>query len=244
VFKKTSNDLKDTVGKEMTVRVKGNYLQKNALAMMDLVISNNWERPVYFNYTSLSTAGLDLDKYVIQEGNVYRLTPFQNLKDDILVDTEATYKNLVDNADYTNLSDPSIYFNYEDYCARIITPVRQSFNTLAGTYLENGNQEMAEKVLLFVVDKLYKKHLEPSYTNLQAADMLSALGRDDLAKSLCASLFDFHFEKLQAAMRSKEQMNRLDLYLVDQSAETLGRLGDSNYLSKVEELGVFRQTSR
>jgi hypothetical protein len=70
----------------------------------------------------------------------------------------------------------------------MIAPVRQSFNTLAEAYIGSGKPEMAEKVLLFAVENLYKKHLDPSYTNLDAADLLSSLGRQDIAKTLCFAI--------------------------------------------------------
>ena len=228
----------------MALRVQGNFLQKNGLALLDLVVSNEWQRPVYFNFTSLNTAGFDLDPYVVQEGNVYRLTPHENPKKGISIDLELTAENLIEKADYSNLADPNVYFNYEDYYARMITPVRQSFNSLAEAYIGSGQPDRAEKVLLYAVDKLYMKHLDPSYTNLEAADMLSSLGREDLAKTLCSSVFDFYFEQLQITAAENKQLNRLDLFLAERSAEILNRLGDTNYLTKMDDLGAFAKAAR
>jgi len=229
---------------QMALRVQGNFLQKNGLALLDLIVSNNWKRPVYFNFTSLNTAGLDLDPFVVQEGNVYRLTPYENPKKGVSIDLELTRKNLIEKADYSNLANQDVYFNYEDYYARIIAPVRQSFNSLAEAYIGSGNPEMAEKVLLFAVDKLYMEHLDPSYTNLDAADMLSALGHDEEAKTLCSSLFDFHFNQLQAAVKVNGRMDRLDIFLTERSAELLSKMGDTNYLDRLENLGLNRQSVR
>jgi hypothetical protein len=237
-------DSVDRSSAQMSLRVQGNFLQKNGLALLDLVVSNKWQRPVYFNFTSLNTAGFDLDPYVVQEGNVYRLTPFENPKKGISIDLELSRRNLIENADYSNLADPKVYFNYEDYYQRMITPVRQSFNTLADAYMGSGKPEEAEKILLFAADNLYMKHLDPSYTNLEAAELLSSLGHDDLAKALCSSLFDFNFERLQAVNKRKGQMNRLDLFLTERSAEMLSQLGDSNYVMKMKDLGLNQQSLR
>jgi hypothetical protein len=126
----------------------------------------------------------------------------------------------------------------------MITPVRQSFNTLADAFIQSGNPEEAEKLLLFAADKLYMKHLNPSYTNLEAAELLSSLGHDDVAKTLCSSMFDFYFDQLQAAKENNGQMNRLDLFLSERSAEMLSQLGDSNYILKMKDLGLNQQSSR
>ena len=59
----------------MALRVKGSFLPKNALALIDLVISNEWQRPVYFNFTSYNQIDLNIAPYLVQEGLVYRLMP-------------------------------------------------------------------------------------------------------------------------------------------------------------------------
>ncbi len=237
-FTSLSQQGADSTEAEMTIRVSGNYLQKNALAVLDLMVSNNWQRPIYFNFTSLNTVGLDLNAYVVQEGNVYRLHPVKNNENDITADTGLMYSNLIEKADYSNLADSSIYFNYEDYQARMIAPLRQSFNTLAAACLLKGDVEMAEKVLLFAVEKLYPGHLQPSYTNLQAAEMFRSLGRTDVAKSLCSTLFDFHYEQLRTELNERHTIDRLDAYLAEQSAALLNELGDNTNMRKFEGLGL------
>jgi hypothetical protein len=221
-----------------TVSVNGNYLQKNGLAVLDLIVTNRWQRPIYFNFTSLNTVGIDFNSHVIQEGNLYRLVPYENTGKEIMVDTSTTYKILVEDSDYSNLANNKVYFNYEDYQARIITPVRQSFNSLAVGFLAEGNADMAKKTLQFAVEKLYPRHLEPSYTNLQAADILFSLGDTHSAKELSSSLFEFHFETILSDISNGHQPERLALYLVTQSAEILNQLGETQYLVKVNNLQV------
>jgi hypothetical protein len=224
--------------RELTLRISENYLQKNALALLDLIVSNQWARPVYFNYTSLNTVGLNLEPYVVQEGNLFRLVPVENKGEEIAVNTALSYELLVEKADYTNLSNPRVYFNYEDYMARIITPVRQSFNALAAGFIAEGNATMATKTLQHAVKNLYPAHLEPSYTNLQAAHLLASLGEPQEAKLLCAALFEFYYPKLQASLADHVALDRINLYFVSQSAEMLNRLGEAQYLPKAEALLV------
>jgi len=220
----------------LTLHVSGNYLQKNALAFLDLLTSNHWQRPIYFNFTSLNTVGLDLNPYVVQEGALYRLTPFKHQGKEIAVNTELTYHILTDTSDYSNLSEQSVYFNYEDYQARMITPLRQSFNSLAAAFLEEGNAEMAGRTLYFALQNLYPPHLPPSYTNLQAADMFLALGDSDSARQLGKSLFDFYYDKLLEDDKANRDIDRLEAYLVERSAEILSRSGLEEYTYKVDFL--------
>jgi hypothetical protein len=228
----------DQASAEITFHITGNYLQKNALAVLDLMTSNNWERPVYFNFTSLNTVGIDLNAYVVQEGNVYRFLPAKNEGNDIAINTSLMYTNLIEKADYSNLTDNRLYFNYEDYQARIITPIRQSLNTLAVAFLEEGNHEMAEKVLIFSMQNLYLKHLLPSYTNLQTAELLQVLGKHDFAKRLCLSLFDFSYSQIQTDLSDHKDIDSMAIYLAKQAAEILSEMGDEIYLAKLKELGL------
>jgi hypothetical protein len=49
---------------------------------------------------------------------------------------------------------------------------------------------------------------------------------------------------LQAAAKSNNQLNRLDLFLAERSAEMLLQLGEKSYLTKMDDLAVFTQAGR
>ncbi len=223
--------------KELSIRVSGNYLEKNALAILDLIISNDWKRPLYFNVTSMNSLDIDLKPYLIQEGLVYRLTSDRTEKG-IAVNTKLTYKNLVELTDLSNLADANVNFNYEDFQARIITPLRQSFNTLAEAYMKEGNRVMAEKVLTVSVEKLHYTHLLPSYTDLDTAEMLMDLGKKDLAKSVTISGFNYYYGQVNAQIQNNESPDNFNLYLLRQSTALLNNLGETGYGNAYDKLGL------
>jgi hypothetical protein len=213
-------------------------MTRNTLAFLDVVASNHWRRPVYFNFTSLHSLDVELEGHVIQEGQVYRLAPIEQAGDEPVVDTELAYRNLIERADYTNLADANVYFNTEDYQARMIAPVRMSVNTLAITLLRQGNGDRAQDVLQVALDKLYPPHLDPGYAGLQAADLLQAVGKTDSARALCTSLFNFQYDRVQASLREHRVVDQLDRYLAHQSAELLHELGQEEYKARLANLGV------
>lgn len=221
----------------MTLHITDNYLSKSQLAILDLIVSNQWQRPIYFNFTSLNTLGIDLSSYVVQEGAIYRLRPEKNQSDDVAVDTSLTYRNIVERGDYDNLNDPDVYFSYEDHFARMVVPVRHSFNDLARAFLKEDNAEMALHVLQKALNDLYPAHLPPSYTGLEAAEMLIALDERDKAKIVTKPLFNFYFPRLQEARERGHALTELDLYLVRRSAELLAEAGDKSYLDKLNKPG-------
>lgn len=141
--------------------------------------------------------------------------------------------NLIVQADYSNLSDKEVYFNYEDFIARIIVPLQESFNTLAEAYVKEGDKKMAEDVLEQAVEKLYPNHLPPAFPNLHAAVLLIAVDRRDQANDLAVKVFDYYYYRLT---KDKNGPDEGELYLLRQSAKILNELGKKEYLLRVDSL--------
>ncbi len=53
-----------------------NAIFKNDMAILDLIASSNWERPIYFNNTSANTSALEVRPYLQVEGMAFRLMPY------------------------------------------------------------------------------------------------------------------------------------------------------------------------
>lgn len=232
----TSDDADRDDKNNLVLTLDDDYLSKNALAIIDLIISNGRERPIHFNFTSMNTLGLHLAPYLVDEGPVYRLVPDRNSGETIPVNTKVAYRNLVELADYSNLQDSTVYFSFEDHYARILVPIRQSFNMLAVAFLDEGNHEMAEAVLTHAVVKLYQHHLRPSFTNLQAAEIFIALGRNELAEELAMAAFEYFFSRVKIDMESGTRPDDVEKYVLQQAAELLGKLGRPEHREEVEGL--------
>lgn len=234
----TAASFTDTVHRsDLTLKLTDNYLYKNALALIDLIVSNHWQRPMYFNFTSMNTIGLDLAPYLAQEGTLFRLQPHASPDKGIAIDKALAYRNLVDEADYTNLGRRDVYFNYEDYTLRIITPLRQSFNALAAAYLADGDDATAGKVLRFAVDKLYQPHLLPSYASLQTAELLTAVGNDTLARQLVATASRYAYDRVQQDRSRGRPGDQGDLYMLNRASVMLRAfdgVGDTQDLKILE----------
>lgn len=223
---------------DLVLRVKGNYATKSVLGIVDLMISNQWERPIYFNYTSLNTAGLELNDHVVQEGAVYRFDPMRTADDGNAIDRDTMYKNLIEKGNYSNLMNPHVHFNYEDFNLRTISPLRQSFNALAASYLDAGNREKALAVMQFAQSHLYLPHLYPTFANLEAAEIFAALGENESAASLCSTLFDSNLNELKWQRDNDIAPDGLDRFLAQQSARMLAALGDKGPEVALSKLGI------
>ena len=113
----------------MDWNIKGNHIEKNDLVILDIIATNQWKRPIYFNNTSLQSTNLNLDQYVQMEGNAFRLLPAQNPGGGDFVASDIMYKNLMEKFFYRELDNPNVYYN-EDYRSFVLNH-RASFHSLA-----------------------------------------------------------------------------------------------------------------
>ncbi len=142
------------ITEQMQLKLLKDHLDKVDLAFLDLLVTTQWERPIYLNNTSLSQLNLDMSPYIIQEGNAYRVLPLNNPKNDRphLVDTEKTYDLMVSQFKYRGLDDPSVYYT-GDYRTQVLMH-RTNLNTLAQALLDEDKVEKAIKTLLFSLEKM------------------------------------------------------------------------------------------
>jgi tetratricopeptide (TPR) repeat protein len=137
--------LTDKVVKAITWKVQKNTLYKNDLMLLDLIATNNWERPIYFASPSSVSDFINLEDYCYLEGSVYRFIPVagDNRRGGVL--TDETYKSMMDKFVYGNLNDKRVYVDKESYGMALY--MRNNFARLAQALISEGKKDKALKVL-------------------------------------------------------------------------------------------------
>lgn len=135
---------------KMAWRLKNDktYIFKNELALLDLIATNNWERPIYFNNTSANTINMDLRSYLFLEGMSYRLLPIQaNTFGEVgEVNTEIMLRNIEKFA-FRGMQDESVY--YDDEYRKFGANTRNNVYRLSEKlYIDGLAQEDDEKIKL------------------------------------------------------------------------------------------------
>jgi hypothetical protein len=198
----------------MLLNVKGRFLPKNEMAILDLIQSNEWERSIYFNFTSLNSLKTNLKDYLIQEGQVYRLIPEKKIGHSLPMDLEKSYENLVTRIDYENLHDSSIYLNHEDFISRMINPLRFNINRLIEEFLAEKRVQKAHELGHFAYENLYQNHIEPSYAHVQLSNILHALGSYEEANELTKRTTSYYFNKIKEALEMGKPYEQTDLFIL------------------------------
>ena len=67
----------DELADEIMVEVPGRYVDKAGLVALDIIVHNQWQRPIYFGPEASNDAFYGLDRYFRIEGILYRLCPIR-----------------------------------------------------------------------------------------------------------------------------------------------------------------------
>ncbi len=195
---------------EMQIRVLRGGLEKKDLAMLDFLVTNNWERPIYLNATSIAQINIDLSPYAVQVGNAYRVLPVRNPRKDreYLVDTERSKEVMMKKFKYRELDNPKVYYT-DDYRGSVLN-TRSSFNSVVQAMVDKGDLESAKELINFSLTKMPDKAIRYDQTMVETIDLLFRVGEKDKAIEISKIIGD----------RAVEMAN----YLVGESSSLSGDL--------------------
>ncbi|MEQ8424185.1 MAG: DUF2723 domain-containing protein, partial [Cyclobacteriaceae bacterium] len=223
---------------QMQFRLTGGGLEKKDLALLDILATNNWERPVYVNHTSLSQFKVDLTPYAIQEGNTSRILPIRNpVPRTDFVNADLSYENLVNNCKYRGLDDPTIYYS-EDY-RNFVLNHRSAFNSTANALVNKGDLEKARKALLFSVEKMADVAVPYDHTAAETVALLFQVGEKEKAIEI-AGIVGERADQMLTYLISKNYGITLEvrrnLYILGELQSTLLENGETELSTKFEEM--------
>lgn len=222
----------------LEVKLKGKALEKKDLLILDLIDSNAWKRPIYFNFTSLNSVNFDLQKNVVQEGTAYQLLPVVNPDDDsLLVDEEKMYDRMVTHGLWRDYKEKSPYYN--DYYRGMLMNQRLQYNELAQALLDTGQIEKARSTINYALS-VFPERLAPyDLSHLETTNILLALGDLPTANHIADTLAGQSRHRLDYALQSKDQDSldtRRSLYTLRELAVMYHRQGYTDRSSEFAKL--------
>lgn len=190
---------KDLFTTQMNLQVKGQYVTKGTLMLIDLIVSNNWERPIYFNNTSLSSIGINVANHVVMEGMTYRLLPIRKPEfvREELVNTDIAFKNYMEKFAFRGMNDPNAYLD-EEY-RRFASNHRSSLNTIVMALLDEDKMEQAATLLNYGLETMPHKAMPYDLSSGQSVPLFFEVGEDEKALDI--------IEKI-----SKRSLDMIDFY--------------------------------
>lgn len=163
--------------------LRRNDLYKSDLIMLDIIASNNWERPIYFSTTLGNSSYLDLREFMQREGLALRLMPFRVVgANQGFTNTDVMYKNLTERFYYRELDNPNSY--YDENYQRFTINLRKAFVELAQGLLEEGKSEKAKKVVTFCLAKIPDQVIPYDVYSVDFVDVLFRVKQSKKAQEI------------------------------------------------------------
>lgn len=156
VLKNGTANPKDTVTSELKFEIPRASLQKNDLAVLNIIAANKWNRPIYFTNNSPYQINLGFEKYLRMDGLSYRLVPVENTNTTVagdwpFVNTEWAYTKMMKTFAFGNAELKGVYYDEEN--RRHLNSIREAYTDLAFD-LANRNRKEDARAALQRCDKM------------------------------------------------------------------------------------------
>ncbi len=221
-------DKENRIAEGMTWELMPNasYVFKNELALLDLIATNNWERPIYFNNTSANTLNMDLRDYLQLEGMTYRLMPIKvNDGGDVgEVNVEVMLEN-IKTFEFRGFEDPNVYHD-EEY-RKFGSNTRNSYFRLADELYQLNRDEEAKRVLDEALEKIPDHAIPYSFFTARFIELYHKLGEHEKADQIRELLTRRAKENLDYILRTerdKPDLRQVSLITLQQIALIYRRL--------------------
>ena len=145
-------DNNDSLGFARTIDItfsKGkSYITKDDLAVMDVIASNIYDRPIYFATTCKNDKLLGLNDYMQLEGLALRLTPYKTKSDETLAiygsgraDVDKIYDNVMNKWKWGNFDKEDLFVD-RNYMAEV-QAMKMAILRAAAIMSQNGDDQRA-----------------------------------------------------------------------------------------------------
>lgn len=238
----------DNILDTITIDLTGsNYITKDEMMILDLLATNNWERPIYWAITVGRNKYMNLQEYFQVEGFGYRLVPLRGVTspDRMSFGTVATdimYDNLMNNFKYGNMNHPEVYIDENNM--RMMTNIRNSFNRLANGLVEEGKMDSAIAVIDRAFELIPYSIVPFEYFSLELAENYIAAGATEKGNNILNQAFNVfndelgYFLSLNRKFAHSQSVNeeiQRNLFYLQRMERTARNFGDAELAKKIEE---------
>ncbi len=175
---------------------------KGDLAIMDLLSTNKWERPVYYSTTVPSTQYKGLEKYFVQEGLAYRVAPVKTEQTEQgefgMIDPIIMFDNMMNNFTWGNAEDPSVYLDENN--RRMFSNFRRIFGILGKELLLKGDTTKAIEAAQRGLEIVPAEKMPNDFFSIGLAEVLIRAGKTAEGEKLLSDIINYSMSYLDYAV--------------------------------------------
>lgn len=189
--------------RDMTIDLKGkNALGKQELIILNMLQTNNWQRPMYYAITVSPDQFVNLSPYFQKTGMAYQIVPMKVEKTVKAVNVEKMYDNVMNKFKWGGVNEPGIYL--DENVLRMCKSYRYSvFAPLAATLMQEGDNERALKVLDKCMEVMTPENVPMDYTALSIGEFYYLLGQKEKGHAVYEAIADNMMRNLDWYFRLK-----------------------------------------
>lgn len=234
---------KNKIADQMEWTVSENHIGKAELTMYDILVHNDWKRPVYFGSSLSQDTYIGLDKYLYLEGYAYRLLPLKTDPKDTRdksqkTNSEVMYHNVMNKMDYSGFKR-SAYLDPES--RRIAGDTWNFSNALAINLINEGKSEAAHALMMKSIKELPMKNysITDTISKFNAIRAFYALNDVQQANIMARQTISFLDQELtyMTSLSAPEQRSRLnDIQLAMEVLNGLDQLSGENKQTELNRM--------
>ena len=175
---------------ELTIDLKGkDVLGKQELIILDMLQTNNWNRPIYYAITVSPDQFVKLDPYFQQTGMAYQIVPMATQGTVRAINTERMYDNVMHKFKWGGVNTPGVYL--DENVMRMCKSYRIAlFSKLAAALIAEGKNEQAVEVLDKGMEVLPPVNVPLDYSALSMGELYYQLGEKAEADAIYTGIAD------------------------------------------------------
>ena len=216
-----------------------NDLYKSDLIMLDIIATNNWQRPIYFSSTLATSNYLNLKEYMQVEGYAYRLLPvFVPGANDGYVNSDLMYNNLMTKMAWRELDNENSYYDNTFLGSPVFT-ARIAFLRLVGQLIAENKMDKAKLALNKILTVMPDKSIPYDQITANYIRPLFQLGENQKALEIAETMATRADENLNFAKEngvSNQRDNNIDLYILQTIVGSLRESGQEAPAKKFDAM--------
>jgi len=172
-------------------------MPKADFMILDLLVTNNWERPIYFAMTVGNDGYAGLQKYFQLDGMAYRLVPIESggqRGSEGRVDTDILYNKLMNEFVYGNIGDDNVYLDEQNM--RMTMNLRGGFTRITQQLMIEGDTARAKKALDKSLEVIPKEKVPLDFYGLSMSESYYRLNEPEKARDIILSINTNKMEEL------------------------------------------------
>ena len=181
-------------------RVPSSALAKGEWIALEIISSNNWERPIY--WTSCRHNGtMGLDDYLQLDGLTYRLVPIKTPSENILntghINSALLYEHLMNIFRWEGVNNPKTWLDSHHLRTLSVVRARHVYTRLAMQLLAEEQPERAAEVLYKAIELFPASKVPYDYFSLFQAEALYQAKMFDIANAELIEYVDILLDEIE-----------------------------------------------